>query len=131
MSLSISNPLGLAPPRGYTHAVKGRGEIVAISGQIGWDASATMVSADFVQQFEQALANVVCALRGFGLAPSDVLQMRVYVTDKREYAARTKEIGEAWRRHMGRHFPAMTLVQVAALLEDSAKVEIEALAVKS
>ncbi|HJZ85110.1 MAG TPA: RidA family protein [Polyangia bacterium] len=128
MSVRTINPLGLAPGRGYANGAQAGG-IVAIAGQIGWDQAGRMVSDDMAAQFEQALANVVAVVRSAGLGPSDVLQMRIYVTDKREYAARSKDIGAAWRRHMGRHYPAMALVQVAALLEDAAKVEIEALAV--
>jgi enamine deaminase RidA (YjgF/YER057c/UK114 family) len=129
MSVTSIHPHGFPPARGYSNGAIGGG-LLAVAGQIGWDASGRLVSADFVPQFEQALANVVHVVRAVALSPLDILQMRIYVTDKREYAAHTREIGEAWRRHMGRHYPAIALVQVADLLEDGARVEIEALAVK-
>ena len=127
MTLRVIAPHGLTPPRGYAHGVR-TGNLLAVAGQIGWDEAGRMVSDDFVRQFEQALSNVIAVVRAGGLRPADVIQMRIYVTDKKEYAARARDVGAAWRRQMGRHYPAMALVQVAALLEDAAKVEIEALA---
>jgi enamine deaminase RidA (YjgF/YER057c/UK114 family) len=121
-------PMGFRPGRGYAHGTRSGG-LLAVAGQIGWDEAGHLVSDDFAAQFECALSNVVAVVRAGGLRPTDVLQMRIYVIDKREYAARAKEIAEVWRRHMGRHYPAMALVQVAALLEEGAKVEIEALAI--
>jgi enamine deaminase RidA (YjgF/YER057c/UK114 family) len=123
-------PIGLFPGRGYSNGARAGG-VLAVAGQVGWDQSGRIVSDDFAAQFEQALANVVAVVRAGGLSPADVVQMRIYVTDKGEYLAATKAVGAAWRRHMGRHYPAMALVQVAALLEDAAKVEIEALCVKA
>ena len=129
MPVKPLTPFGLPPGRGYANGSMA-GNLLAVAGQIGWDADGRVVSDDFVRQFDQALANVVAVVRAGGLAPRDVLSMRIYVTDKKEYAARRREVGVAWRRHMGRHYPAMVLVEVAGLLDDHAKVEIEALAVR-
>ena len=125
------NPKSLGRPRGYSN-----GQLTApgvrllfIAGQIGWDESQRLVSDDFVEQFDRALRNVLAVVDEAGGAPGGVARLVVYVTDKREYLARTAEIGERWRALMGRHFPAMALVEVKALLEDGAKVEIEGTAV--
>ncbi len=126
----IVNPPELAPPRGYAHGVlasPGR-QLLAVAGQIAWDQAGRLTSADFAGQFAQALGNVVSVVRAAGGQPEDVLSLRLYVTDKRVYLAQAKEIGAAYRRLFGRYSPAMALVQVAALLEDGALVEIEALA---
>ena len=124
----LVNPPHLARPRGYSHAAVGRGRIIALAGQIGCDADAKLVSTEFAPQFERALANLVEALKAAGGRPEDLLSLRIYVTDKRRYNAVLKEIGAAYRAHLGRHFPAMALLQVADLLEDGALVEIEGLA---
>jgi len=132
MAVRTFQPPNFPPPRGYANGALGSGRsMLAVAGQIAWDADGRIVSDDFAAQFDRALANVVAVVRAGGLGPADVLQVRIYVTDKKEYLAATKEVGAAWRRHMGRHYPAMALVQVAALLEDRAKVEIEALCVKA
>lgn len=122
-------PGGWRRPRGYSNGVAGRGELLAIAGMIGWDAEERLVSSEFVPQFRQALSNVVAVVRAAGGGPEDVVSLTVYVTDKREYLAELAAVGAAYREVMGRHFPAMALVQVAALLEDRAKVEIQGLAV--
>jgi enamine deaminase RidA (YjgF/YER057c/UK114 family) len=103
--------------------------LLFIAGQIGWDEEQRLVSDDFVEQFDRALRNVLAVVLEAGGAPGGVARLVVYVTDKREYAARTREIGERWRALMGRHYPAMALVEVKGLLEDGAKVEIEGVAV--
>jgi len=132
MAVKTFSPPNFPPAKGYANGALGWGRsMLAVAGQIAWDADGRIVSDDFAAQFEQALANVLAVVRAAGLAPRDVLQVRIYLTDKREYLAVTKEVGAAWRKHMGRHYPAMALVQVAALLEDRAKVEIEALCVKA
>ena len=125
------NPKSLGRPRGYSN-----GQLTApgprllfIAGQIGWDEEQRLVSDDFVEQFERALRNVLAVVLEAGGAPGGVARLVVYVTDKREYLARTSEIGERWRALMGRHYPAMALVEVKSLLEDGAKVEIEGVAV--
>lgn len=125
------NPKSLGQPRGYANGqLTSPGErLLFIAGQIGWDEEQRLVSDDFVEQFDRALRNVLEVVREAGGAPTGVARLVVYVTDKREYAARTAEIGERWRAQMGRHYPAMALVEVKGLLEDGAKVEIEGVAV--
>jgi len=125
----IINPDELGKPRGYSNGVKARGAVLAIAGQVGWDREQRMVSDDFAAQFDQALANLVTVVRAAGGSPEHLIQMRLYVTDKSEYASQLKAVGEAYRKHMQRHYPAMTLVEVKGLLEDRAKIEIEGLAV--
>lgn len=122
-------PEGWRRPRGYSNGVAARGEVLAIAGMIGWDAEERLVSPEFVPQFRQALSNVVAVVRAAGGGPEDVVSLTVYVTDKREYLAELAAVGAAYREVMGRSYPAMALVQVAALLEDRAKVEIQGLAV--
>jgi enamine deaminase RidA (YjgF/YER057c/UK114 family) len=124
----LVNPPELARPVGYSHAAVGRGKMIALGGQIGWDAQSKLVSAEFAPQFEQALANLTIALKAAGGRPEDLISLRIYVTDKHRYNACLKEVGAAYRKHLGRHFPAMALVQVADLLEPGALVEIEGLA---
>ena len=126
--LRTINPDSLAKPRGYSHGMKGEGEWLFVAGQIGWNREGRMVSADFAEQFAQALDNVLDVVWAAGGKPQSVARMTVYVTDKREYRARAKAVGEAWQRRLGKHFPAMALVEVKSLLEDEAKVEIEAIA---
>ncbi len=128
MSVRLHNPPELARAVGFSHAAVGTGRLVALAGQIGWDGEGVLVSDDFAAQFDQALGNLVVALRAAGGEPSDLLSLRIYVTDKARYNARLKEVGAAYRAHLGRHFPAMALVQVADLLEPGALVEIEGLA---
>lgn len=128
MPLVPVNPESLARPRGFSHGMKGTGELLFVAGQIGWNREGRMVSDDLVLQFAQALDNVLDVVWTAGGSPASVARMVVYVTDKREYARRSKAIGEAWRKRMGRHYPAMALVEVKSLLEDDARVEIEATA---
>ncbi|HEX8557181.1 MAG TPA: RidA family protein [Pyrinomonadaceae bacterium] len=125
------NPQSLGRPRGYSNGqLTGPGpRLLFVAGQIGWDEEQRLVGDDFVEQFDRALRNVLAVVLEAGGAPGGVARLVVYVTDKREYQARTKEIGERWRALMGRHYPAMALVEVKGLLEDGAKVEIEATAV--
>jgi enamine deaminase RidA (YjgF/YER057c/UK114 family) len=124
-------PLGWAKPRGYSNAMVAQGRIVFIAGQIGWDprSSKPKFGKTFAVQFDQALANVCTVLREAGGVPTNLGRVTVYVTDKKKYVAAAKQVGEAWRRRIGRHYPAMTLVEVKGLLEPSALVEIEATAV--
>jgi enamine deaminase RidA (YjgF/YER057c/UK114 family) len=125
------NPKSLGRPRGYSNGQLTRegARLLFIAGQIGWDERQRLVSDDFVEQFDRALRNLLEVVREAGGAPTGVARLVIYVTDKREYAARTAEIGERWRALMGRHYPAMALVEVKGLLEDGAKVEIEGVAV--
>jgi enamine deaminase RidA (YjgF/YER057c/UK114 family) len=122
------NPSSLVAPRGYSHGMKGSGEVLFVAGQVGWDRDGRMVPGDFVAQFAQALQNVLAVVAAAGGGPASVARMTLYVTDKREYRARLREVGEAYRRLMGKHFPAMALVEVRGLLEDEARIEIEAVA---
>jgi enamine deaminase RidA (YjgF/YER057c/UK114 family) len=122
-------PEGWPRPRGYSNGMAARGELLAIAGQIGWDERERLVSDEFAPQFRQALGNVLAVVAAAGGRPEDVISLTVYVTDRREYIADLGAVGAAYRALMGRHFPAMALVEVAALLEPRAKVEIQGLAV--
>jgi enamine deaminase RidA (YjgF/YER057c/UK114 family) len=122
-------PQGWAAPKGYANGIAARGRQIFVAGQIGWNAQAQFESDDFAAQVEQALKNVVEVLAAGGAEPRHIVRLNWYVTDKAGYVARQREIGEAYRRVIGRHFPAMTLLVVAGLLEPRAKVEIEATAV--
>ena len=128
--MQIVNPDTLAPPRGYAYGISlPPGRVLFVAGQIGWDRDTRFASDDLAQQFDQALANVLDVVKAAGGSAKDVGRLTIYVTDKREYLDKTREIGRAYRAHMGTHYPAMALVVVAGLLEDRAKVEIEATAV--
>lgn len=116
-------------PKGYANGIVAKGRQVFVAGQIGWDEHARLVSGDFVAQVEQALLNIVQILAEAGGEPRHLTRLTWYLVDRSEYATRQKEIGEAYRRVLGRHFPAMTAVVVAGLIEAGAKVEIEATAV--
>ena len=116
-------------PKGFANGVAAQGRQVFVAGQVGWNADQQFASDDFVAQVEQALRNICEVLAQAGATPQHLVRLTWYITDKREYLSRLEEVGKAYRRVIGRHFPAMTLVQVAALLEDRAKVEIEATAV--
>lgn len=125
----IIQPDGWKRPRGYSNGIAAKGEQIFVAGQIGWNEREEIVSADFVEQTAQALRNVVAVLHAAGASAEHLVRMTWYVTDTREYAARAQEIGAAYRAVIGSVYPAMTLVAVAALLEDGAKVEIEATAI--
>ena len=130
MTFTLINPESLGSPRGYANGlIADGGRLLFIAGQIAWDQHQTIVSDDFVEQFDQALANVITVAREAGGGPDNIARLVIYVTDKIEYRDRTKEVGERYQKHMGKHFPAMVLVQVAGLLDDRAKVEIEGIAV--
>lgn len=131
MSFSYINPESLGRPRGYSNGVLTApgARLLFIAGQIAWDEAQRIVSTDFVEQFDRALRNVIAVVEGAGAASSEIARLTIYVTDKSEYSARTREIGERWRALMGGHYPAMALVEVKGLLEDEAKVEIEGIAV--
>ena len=128
-TFEVLQPKGWAAPKGYANGIVAQGRQVFVAGQIGWNAQAQFESDDFVAQVEQALKNVVDVLGAAGGEPRHLVRLNWYVIDKAEYAARQREIGEAYRRTIGRHFPAMTLLVVAGLLEPRAKVEIEGTAV--
>ncbi len=132
MEPEIIAPTDLATPRGYSNGmILGPGRLLFVAGQIGWDANEALVSERLDAQFAKALDNVLAVVRDAGGAPRNIGRLTIYVTDKREYLAQAKAIGVAYRERMGKHFPAMALVQVADLLLDGAKVEIEATAVLS
>ena len=127
--LEMLNPRNWKPAKGYANAVAASGRTVFVGGQIGWNGDQQFETDDFVAQTRQALENIRDILAVAGAAPDRITRMTWFITDKREYLSRLAEVGEAYRSVMGRHFPAMTMVQVAALIEDRAKVEIEATAV--
>ena len=123
------HPSNWKPAKGYANGIIAEGRTVWIGGQIGWNGDQVFETDDFVGQVRQALENIAAVLAEAGAEPRHVVRMTWYITDKREYLARLPELGDAYRAVMGKHFPAMTMVQVAALIEDRAKVEIEATAV--
>ena len=129
--MRVLQPAGWPRPRGYANGVAapGDGTLVFVAGQIGWDADGAFPSSDLVGQVRQTLENVLAVLREAGGRPEHVTRMTWYVVDREEYLARGAEIGSAYRDVMGRHFPAMSAVEVSALMESEAKVEIEATAV--
>lgn len=127
--LQILQPAGWASPKGYANGIAAAGRQIYVAGQIGWTGDCRFESDDFIAQVEQALRNIVAVLAEAGAGPQHITRMTWYILDKREYLDRAREVGEVYRRVIGKHFPAMTLVVVAALLEDRAKVEIEATAV--
>jgi len=131
MTLKLINPASLSTPKGFSHGVlaEASGRFLFIAGQIGGNEQQTVVSEDFVKQFDQALANVVAVVSEAGGNADQIARLIIYVTDKTEYTRNLRAVGESYRSHMGRHFPAMVLVEVKSLLEDVAKVEIEAVAV--
>jgi len=127
--MKILQPPGWASPRGYVNGVAARGTTVFVGGQVGWNAQQQFESDDFVAQARQALSNVVAILAEAGARPEHIARMTWYVVDKREYLASYRALGVVYRELVGRHFPAMTAVEVAALIEDRARVEIEVTAV--
>lgn len=119
---------GWAPPRGYANGMVGAGRTLYVAGQIGWDGQGQFHTDDLIAQFDQALANVVAVVEAAGGAVEHIASLTIYVTEIESYRSRTKELGPIWRARMGRHYPAMALVAVAALVEPRAKVEIQAYA---
>ena len=126
--MKIINPPGLPPPRGYSNGVIAEGRLLFVAGQIGWTATSDLADG-FVEQFDQALANVLTVVRTAGGTPESISRLTIFVTDKGRYLAGKEEVGERYRARMGRHYPAMSLVEVKGLLEPGALVEIEATAV--
>lgn len=127
--MKVLQPPHWARPRGYANGVAARGEMVFVAGMIGWDAQCQFHSDDMGEQVRQALTNVVEVLREAGAKPEHIVRMTWYVTDKKEYVAAYPAIGKAYKELIGSFSIAMTAVQVAALVEDRAKVEIEVTAV--
>ena len=129
MTHTFLQPPGWAPAKGYANGVAARGTLVFVGGQIGWNAQQPFETDDFIEQTRQTLQNVVAVLKEAGAGPEHMVRMTWYVIDRVEYNARLKELGAAYREVIGKHFPAMTCVEVAALMEARAKVEIEVTAV--
>jgi enamine deaminase RidA (YjgF/YER057c/UK114 family) len=127
--MRILQPAGWAKPRGYSNGVAARGTLVFIAGQIGWDEACQFKAKDFAGQVRQALANIVAVLKEAGGKPEHIVRMTWYVTSKREYLDSAKQIGPIFRELIGAYNAAMTAIEVTALMEDEAKVEIEATAV--
>jgi enamine deaminase RidA (YjgF/YER057c/UK114 family) len=127
--MKILQPPSWARPRGFSNGVAARGKIIFVSGTVGWDREGKFVSNEFVGQAQQALKNIVEILAEAKAKPEHITRMTWYVTDKKEYLAASKELGAAYREIIGAYYPAMTAVQVTALIEDQAKVEIEVTAV--
>ena len=125
----VLQPEGWTQPKGYSNGVLAEGRMVFVGGQIGWNGAQEFETDDFAGQVEQTLRNIVDVLAVAGGAPEHITRMTWYVVDKQEYLACQRELGAAYRKVIGNHFPAMALVQVVALVEDRAKVEIEATAV--
>ena len=122
-------PEGWPRPKGYANGISAQGRLVFVAGMVGWDAQGVFHSDDFAAQTRQALQNVLAVLREAGAGPEHMARMTWYVTNKAEYLGALREVGQAYREVMGAHYPAMAAVEVSALMEDSAKVEIEVTAV--
>ena len=129
MKNTLLQPEGWVTPKGYANGVAARGTLVFVGGQIGWNAQQQFETDDFIEQTRQTLQNVVAVLKEAGAGPEHMVRMTWYVIDRDEYNARLKELGGVYRDVIGRHFPAMTCIEVSALMEERAKVEIEVTAV--
>ena len=130
MRIESIQPPGWSAPKGYSNGmlVRGDADLLFVAGQIGWDEHESIVSEDFAAQFDRALGNVLAVVTAAGGGPEHVVRLTMFVADKDEYLARVKDVGAAYRARMGKNFPAMSLVEVADLLEEGAKIEIEATA---
>ena len=132
METLVINPDQLAKPKGYNHGIKikGASSLLVLGGQVAWDSESRLVGGDNIAlQFDRALENLLAVVFEAGGKAESIVKLNLYVTDKEAYLSSMKEIGQAYRRHMGKHFPTMTLVEVKSLYEPGAKVEIEGLAV--
>jgi enamine deaminase RidA (YjgF/YER057c/UK114 family) len=129
--MRILLPEGWPRPSGYSNGVVAEGRMVFVAGQVGWDAAQTIRSDDFVEQVRQALENTLAVLAEAGAGPSHLVRMVWYITDTHDYLSRLKEVGQVYQEVVGKHYPAMTLVEVSALVEPGARVEIETTAVVS
>jgi enamine deaminase RidA (YjgF/YER057c/UK114 family) len=127
--MTFLHPRSWKRPSGYTNGIAAKGRIVFLAGQVGWNAEQKFESRDFVAQARQALANIVALIAEAGGSAENITRLTWFVVDKAEYLSRLGDLGKAYRSIMGEHFPAMSLVQVVALVEDEARVEIEATAV--
>jgi enamine deaminase RidA (YjgF/YER057c/UK114 family) len=129
MSMQILQPPGWAKAKGFSNGIAARGKLVFIAGQVGWTGEGKWQAHDFAGQFRQALQNIVAVLKEAKGEPQHIVRLTWYVIDKQEYLASLRQVGIAYRAVMGRHFPAMAVVQVGGLIEDQARLEIEATAV--
>jgi enamine deaminase RidA (YjgF/YER057c/UK114 family) len=129
VTIEFLNPPGWPRPKGYSNGIAASGRMVFVAGQIGWNANGEFDSDDLVDQVAQALRNVVAVLSEGSATPSQIVRMTWYVTDRGEYLARAADIGRVYREIVGKHYPAMSAVEVSALMEAQAKVEIELTAV--
>ncbi len=127
--MRVLQPVDWKAPRGYANGIEAEGRLIFVAGQIGWNGQFEFETDDFAGQVRQSLQNIVAVLAVAGAGPAHITRMTWYITDKHEYQASVRDVGAAYRDVIGAHYPTMTLVQVAALLEDRAKVEIEATAV--
>jgi enamine deaminase RidA (YjgF/YER057c/UK114 family) len=128
-ALQVLQPPGWAKPRGFSNGIACEGRLVFIAGQVGWTGEGKWEARDFAPQFRQTLQNIIAVLREAGGRPEHIVRLTWYVLDKQEYLASMAAVGAAYRELMGRHYPAMAVVQVGALVEDEARLEIEATAV--
>lgn len=131
MTHQVLRPAGWPRPKGYANGIAASGRMVFTAGVVGWNEEEQFVAKDLAGQFRQALLNTRAILAEGGAKPSDIVRMTCYVTDKRDYLASAREIGAAWRDVLGKAFPCVALVEVVALVEDDAKIEIETTAVVS
>ena len=127
--MKVLRPASWPRPKGYANGIAARGQMIFVSGMIGWNEKGELIGADFISQARQALKNVVAVLDEASARPEDIVRMNWYVADKAEYLASQKQLGRVYREVIGAHYPAMTAVQVAGLVEDGARVEIEVTAV--
>jgi enamine deaminase RidA (YjgF/YER057c/UK114 family) len=127
--MTILQPPGWARAKGFSNGIAATGKLVFIAGQVGWTGEGKWEARDFAGQFKQALANILAVLAEAGGKPQHLVRLTWYVLDKREYMSSLKAVGEAYRELMGRHYPTMAVVQVSGLVEDEARLEIEATAV--
>ncbi len=129
MTMEFLNPPGWPRPRGYANGIIADGRMIFLAGQVGWTSDGEFETDDFAGQVDQALRNIIQLLQEAGSTPDKIVRMTCFITDKQEYQDRLQDIGRAYRKHIGRHFPVMSVVEVSALMEDAAKVEIEVTAV--
>lgn len=128
--MEVLHPKGWAPPLGYSNGIAARlGRIVFVAGQVGWDEQQKFRTGELVPQFEQALKNVLAVLAEAGARPEHVCRITAYCCDKQAYLAGRSELGRIWKRYMGRHYPAMSMIFVSDLLDSPGKIELEATAV--
>ena len=129
MSSRVLLPPGWAPPIGYANGIEARGRVVFVAGQVGWDEQQRFQSEELLPQFEQALKNILAVLAEAGGKPEHICRLTAYCIDKKAYLSSRKELGRIWKRLIGEHYPAMSMIFVADLLDAPGKIELEATAV--